>query len=69
MLLPALFHLPLVGDLTLDYERLDLPADTGLVIVAYSAEPGSVSEAALRELEAWSNTRTRLSVTRSESGG
>jgi transcriptional regulator with XRE-family HTH domain len=59
------FHHPLVGDLTLAYERLDLPADPGLVIVTYSAEPGSTSEAGLLELESWSATRARLSAARS----
>ena len=54
------FRHPLVGDLTLAYERLDLPADPGLVIVTYSAEPGSAAEEALRELEGWSSTRARL---------
>ena len=63
------FHHPLVGDLTLAYERLDLPADAGLVIVTYSAEPGSTSEEALRELERWSATRARLSSARSTTLG
>lgn len=53
-------HHPLVGDLTLAYERLELPADPGLAIVTYSAEPGSPSEARLRELREWSSTRARL---------
>ncbi len=56
------FHHPLVGDLTLAYERLELPADPGLGIVTYSAEPGSESEARLRELGDWDATRERLSV-------
>lgn len=56
------FHHPLVGDLTLAYERLELPADPGLGIVTYSAEPGSESEARLRELAEWSATRERLSA-------
>jgi MmyB-like transcription regulator ligand binding domain len=55
-------HHPLVGDLTLAFEALELPADPGLVIVTYSAEPGSASEARLRELDARSATRTRLSA-------
>jgi hypothetical protein len=55
------FHHPLVGDLTLAYESLELPADTGLTIVTYSAEPGSTSETALRELGKWSDTRAKLS--------
>jgi len=55
-------HHPLVGDMTLAYEGLDLSADAGLVLVTYSTEPGSPSEAALRELRRWSSTRTRLSA-------
>jgi transcriptional regulator with XRE-family HTH domain len=53
---------PLVGDLTLNYELLDLPADTGLTLVTYSAEPGSPTAAALRELAAWSATRDKLNA-------
>ena len=60
------FHHPLVGDLTLAYERLDLPAHSGLVIVTYTAEPGSPSEDALRELERWSSTRARLAMVDTE---
>src|SRR5437879_5738086 len=37
------FHHPLVGDLALAYEALDLPADPGLTIFAYTAEPNSPS--------------------------
>jgi hypothetical protein len=60
------FHHPLVGDLSLAYESLDLPADAGLTIVTYSAEPGSASEAGLRELERWSATRAKLSAVQVE---
>jgi transcriptional regulator with XRE-family HTH domain len=60
------FHHPLVGDLTLSYEALDLPADPGLAIVTYSAEPGSVSESALQELDRWSVTREKLSAVEAE---
>ena len=56
-------HHPLVGDLTLAYERLELPADPGLAIVSYSAEPGSSSESALKELAGWSAARSRLQLT------
>jgi transcriptional regulator with XRE-family HTH domain len=56
------FHHPLVGDLTLAYEGLELPADAGLTLVTYSAEPGSTSEAALEELGRWSATRAKLSA-------
>src|SRR3954451_23694678 len=56
------FRHPLVGDLTLTYERLELAADPGLAIVTYSAEPGSSSEAALAELVRWATTRERLAA-------
>lgn len=56
------FHHPLVGDLTLAYESLQLPADPGLTLVSYSAEPGSPTEAALRELADWVSTRRRLTA-------
>jgi transcriptional regulator with XRE-family HTH domain len=56
-------HHPLVGGLTLAYERLELPADPGLAIVSYSAEPGSSSESALTELAGWSAARSRLQLT------
>jgi transcriptional regulator with XRE-family HTH domain len=55
-------HHPLVGDLTLAYERLELPSDPGLAIVTYSAEPGSRSEAALAELGRWAAARDRLAT-------
>ncbi len=51
---------PLVGDLTLAYELLDLPADPGLTLVTYTAQAGSPSEAGLRELRDWSATRAKL---------
>jgi hypothetical protein len=60
------FHHPLVGDLTLAYESLALPADPCLTLVNYSAEPGSPSEEALHELGRWSATRTRLTAIEAE---
>ncbi len=56
------FRHPLVGELTLAYESLELPADPGLTIVTYSAEPGTASEAAMAELARWSSTRDKLST-------
>jgi len=60
---------PLVGDLTLEYEVLELPADPGLTLVTYSAAPGSRTDERLRELARWAATRERLSsaAQRSES--
>jgi hypothetical protein len=42
-----------VGDFTLAYGRLELPADPALGIVTYSAEVESPSEAGLQELARW----------------
>jgi transcriptional regulator with XRE-family HTH domain len=50
------FHHPLVGDLTLDYDALELPADPGLTIVAYTAEPDSPAREALDLLASWTAT-------------
>jgi transcriptional regulator with XRE-family HTH domain len=50
------FHHPIVGDLSLTYEMLDLSADSGLVILTYTAEPGSKSAEALDLLASWTAT-------------
>jgi transcriptional regulator with XRE-family HTH domain len=44
---------PLVGELDLTYESLDLVADPGLSLFAFTAEPGSRSEEGLRLLASW----------------
>jgi transcriptional regulator with XRE-family HTH domain len=50
------FHHPVVGELTLSFNRLDLPADHGLTIFTYTAEPGSRSEEAFKLLGSWAAT-------------
>jgi transcriptional regulator with XRE-family HTH domain len=50
------FHHPLVGDLTLNYDALELPADPGQTIVAYTAEAGSPAQQALDLLASWTTT-------------
>ena len=55
-------HHPLVGDLTLAYEVLQLPADSGQELVTYSAEPGSQTERSLAELAGWGAARDRASL-------
>ncbi|MEU4644646.1 hypothetical protein [Micromonospora sp. NPDC023814] len=45
---------PLVGEITLTFNELDLPGDPGLSMKAYTAEPGSASEEKLRLLASWS---------------
>jgi hypothetical protein len=41
---------------------VELPADPGLTLVTYSADPGSPSEAALRQLAGGSATRDKLNA-------
>ena len=54
------FHHPVVGDLTLAYDVLQPPADAGLSLTAYTAEPGSSSEDALKLLASWAATQDRI---------
>jgi len=49
-------HHPAVGDLHLAFEAMDLPADPGLSLVTYSAEPGSPSQDGLDLLGSWAAT-------------
>lgn len=56
------FRHPLVGELTLAWDSLPLPADPGLALATYSPDPGSPSEAALSELARWAGTRRRLTA-------
>lgn len=50
------FHHHIVGDLTLNYEGLELTADPGLSFLIYTAEPGSASEERLQLLASWAAT-------------
>ena len=49
-------HHPLVGDLHLSYETMELSADDGLSIAIFTPEPGSASEQALDLLGSWTAT-------------
>jgi transcriptional regulator with XRE-family HTH domain len=49
-------HHPVVGDLDLAFERLDIATDQGLSIIAYTAEPGSTSDDSLQLLAHWAAT-------------
>ena len=51
------FNHPVVGELDLSYDRFELPAEPGLAIVAYTAEPGSRSAEALSLLASWAATK------------
>lgn len=47
---------PVVGDLDLGYESLDVSADDGLSVAIFTAEPGSASQQALHLLAIWTAT-------------
>lgn len=47
------FRHPLVGELTLAYEALELAADVDQILITYTAEAGSPSHIALRQLANW----------------
>ena len=49
-------HHPVVGELTLSYETMELSADDGLSVAIFTAEPGSASQQALDLLASWTAT-------------
>jgi transcriptional regulator with XRE-family HTH domain len=44
---------PVVGDLDLNFEAMELPSDPGLTLMVYTAAPGTASADALRLLALW----------------
>ena len=50
------FQHPVVGELDLSFNRLDIAADHGLTLFTYAAEPGTRSEEALNLLGSWAAT-------------
>lgn len=50
------FHHPAVGDLSLPFEAMPLPADPGLTLTAFSADPGTAAHDALNLLASWAAT-------------
>lgn len=53
-------HHPLVGDLELSYEVMQITADTDLRLAIFTAEPGSHSQQALDLLASWAATPEQL---------
>jgi len=51
-------HHPVVGDLDLTYEALELPADPGLTLLVYTAKPGTPTQGALDLLAGWAARRS-----------
>ena len=47
---------PVVGELHLAYEVMELSADPGLTLVVFTAEEGSSNDGALRLLASWAAT-------------
>jgi hypothetical protein len=62
-------HHPVVGDLELSYEAMELSADTGLTMFAYSAEPGSRSDEGLNLLASWAATLDQEETARATEPG
>ena len=50
------FNHPVVGPITVAFDVLELPADPGLQLTTYSAEPDTPSEDALKLLASWAAT-------------
>jgi transcriptional regulator with XRE-family HTH domain len=50
------FTHPVVGELTLAYEELAITAEPGLILMIYTAEPGSPSAERLALLASWAST-------------
>lgn len=62
-------HHPVVGDMSLAYESMELVADVGLVLNGYSAEPGTPSRDALNLLASWAATADREEQAHTPNGG
>ena len=56
-------HHPVVGEMELSYEVMELAADDGMTISVYSAEPESRSQQALDLLASWAATPTSINDT------
>jgi transcriptional regulator with XRE-family HTH domain len=54
------FRHPVVGEIELPFEALQLPADPSLVLTVYTAEPASPADEALRFLESWNGSEAAV---------
>lgn len=57
------FHHPVVGELHLLFEAMDISADTGLSLNVYSPQPGTGSEDAIKLLASWAATHPQPAET------
>jgi transcriptional regulator with XRE-family HTH domain len=61
------FRHPEIGDIRLDFDAMDLPAQPGLTLTVYSAEPGTRDHDALLLLSAWAATEDLQAPTQAQS--
>jgi transcriptional regulator with XRE-family HTH domain len=55
-------HHPVVGDLDLTFQAMDLASDRGLQMIVFSAEPGSPTHDRLQLLGSWASTSPTTSI-------
>lgn len=63
------FRHPHVGRITLDFDAMDLPAQPGLTLTAYTAAPGTRDHDALRLLASCAATESHDAVTGTDPTG
>ncbi|RFC78453.1 helix-turn-helix transcriptional regulator [Streptomyces sp. AcE210] len=56
------FRHPTVGEITLDFDAMELPAQPGLTLTAYSAAPSTPAHDALQLLAAWAATEEAVAA-------
>jgi len=56
---------PIVGELHLLFEAMELSADAGLSLYVYSTQPASPSDERIRQLASWAATNQQLDRTES----
>ncbi|QWF84801.1 hypothetical protein HUW46_08253 [Amycolatopsis sp. CA-230715] len=55
-------HHPVVGQLDLDVESMDLPADPGLLLIVYTAPAGTATADGLALLASWAASQEKLAT-------
>ncbi|NYJ08077.1 helix-turn-helix transcriptional regulator [Petropleomorpha daqingensis] len=56
------FHHPVVGDLDVAFDAMELPAEPGLTLTAYTADPGTAAEEKFALLASWAATEERAAA-------
>ena len=57
------FEHPVVGRLTVSFDAMELPADPGLTLTVYAAEPGSATQEKLAVLASWAAPHAGVQAT------